>query len=230
MCVGVEICNYCENNEATDVEHIYPKSLFPERAFRWDNYLLSCGTCNTKYKSDGFAVFDPANSENLVELVREQPPLNNDGVFINPRLDNPTDFLFLDFLTFRFTARLNISLRDQRRTEYTIALLKLNDREALVAARRRAANYYFDRLERYVRVRDTQTMEELIQAVPDPHLVNQDESFNVEHERIMDALRDEIKRCVHPTVWYEMKEQRQRQERLRKLNVLLTQAPEALDW
>lgn len=27
MCVSVEICNYCEQNEANDIEHIYPKSL-----------------------------------------------------------------------------------------------------------------------------------------------------------------------------------------------------------
>ena len=33
MCVGVEICVYCEQNEATDIEHIYPKKLYPEKAF-----------------------------------------------------------------------------------------------------------------------------------------------------------------------------------------------------
>jgi len=42
MCIGVEICNYCEQSEASDIEHILPKSLFPEHAFRWTNYLLAC--------------------------------------------------------------------------------------------------------------------------------------------------------------------------------------------
>jgi 5-methylcytosine-specific restriction endonuclease McrA len=59
MCVGVGICNYCENNEATDIEHILPKSFFPQAAFRWENYLLACKTCNSGYKLDKLAVFFP---------------------------------------------------------------------------------------------------------------------------------------------------------------------------
>lgn len=70
MCVGTEICNYCENNEATDIEHIYPKSFFPERAFHWDNYLLACKTCNSTYKQDRFAIFDLAFPNKKIELSR----------------------------------------------------------------------------------------------------------------------------------------------------------------
>ena len=40
MSVGVRICNYCEANEADDIEHIYPKSFFPERAF-WRHRRVS---------------------------------------------------------------------------------------------------------------------------------------------------------------------------------------------
>ena len=35
LCVSVEICNYCESNEANDIEHIFPKKLFPHRTFLW---------------------------------------------------------------------------------------------------------------------------------------------------------------------------------------------------
>jgi len=52
LTVYVETCNYCEHNEATDIEHIYPKSFFPEKTFVWDNYLLACKICNTTYKLD----------------------------------------------------------------------------------------------------------------------------------------------------------------------------------
>jgi hypothetical protein len=52
MCVGVGICVYCENNEATDIEHIFPKKMYPEKAFTWVNYVLACKICNTTYKSD----------------------------------------------------------------------------------------------------------------------------------------------------------------------------------
>src|SRR4029077_8233513 len=62
MCVSVKICNYCEQNEANDIEHIYPKSFFPERAFKWDNYLLACKQCNSGYKLDRFSVLDPSGN------------------------------------------------------------------------------------------------------------------------------------------------------------------------
>ena len=39
LTISVQTCNYCENNEATDIEHIYPKSHFPSRCFDWNNYI-----------------------------------------------------------------------------------------------------------------------------------------------------------------------------------------------
>ena len=52
MCVSVGICNYCEQSEANDIEHIYPKSFFPDFTFVWSNYLLACKQCNTAFKLD----------------------------------------------------------------------------------------------------------------------------------------------------------------------------------
>lgn len=46
-------CAYCEVQAARDVEHFYPKSLFPERMYRWDNLLFACKNCNTD-KGDRF--------------------------------------------------------------------------------------------------------------------------------------------------------------------------------
>src|SRR5712692_2078352 len=46
MCIGPVRCAYCEDSLADEIEHIYPKSLFPERAFRWVNYTFACGPCN----------------------------------------------------------------------------------------------------------------------------------------------------------------------------------------
>jgi hypothetical protein len=51
MCISVEVCNYCEANEAGDIEHIAAKTFFPELAFVWDNYLLACKTCNSVWES-----------------------------------------------------------------------------------------------------------------------------------------------------------------------------------
>ena len=33
MSARTGICTYCENNESADVEHIFPKKVFPERTF-----------------------------------------------------------------------------------------------------------------------------------------------------------------------------------------------------
>ena len=61
MCVSVNICNYCEQNEASDTEHIDPKAFFPERTFIWVNYLRACKQCNTGYKLDKCFVIDADN-------------------------------------------------------------------------------------------------------------------------------------------------------------------------
>jgi hypothetical protein len=54
MCNGPQLCMYCEVNEGTDIEHVRPKSDFPEVAFAWDNYLLACPVCNSRFKQDRY--------------------------------------------------------------------------------------------------------------------------------------------------------------------------------
>jgi hypothetical protein len=43
-------CAYCESKllhtQRGDIEHIHPKSLAPEKTFKWDNLTLSCEICN----------------------------------------------------------------------------------------------------------------------------------------------------------------------------------------
>lgn len=43
-------CSYCEKSFPDDrdlhVEHIKPKSVYPKLKTSWDNFLLSCSTCN----------------------------------------------------------------------------------------------------------------------------------------------------------------------------------------
>ena len=67
-------CMYCETkitaSEHGDVEHIKPKSLFPELTYDWDNLGFACEICNRTYKND-----------------------NYDDKFINPYVENPEEFL-----------------------------------------------------------------------------------------------------------------------------------------
>ena len=88
MATGRERCMYCEDSAATDIEHFWPKSKYPERAFSWDNYLLACSGCNSNHK-------------------REKFPLDDSGapLLINPTVDDPDEFLLLSVLTGKYRPR-----------------------------------------------------------------------------------------------------------------------------
>ncbi|MCG8602966.1 MAG: HNH endonuclease, partial [Verrucomicrobiales bacterium] len=48
-------CSYCERPILTNlaVEHVRPKSLYPELELSWDNFVLGCVNCNsTKLNRD----------------------------------------------------------------------------------------------------------------------------------------------------------------------------------
>jgi uncharacterized protein (TIGR02646 family) len=67
-------CMYCESIishiDYGDVEHIRPKSKFPEETYNWDNLGYACSKCNREYKKD---FYDPK--------------------LINPFEDDPKDHL-----------------------------------------------------------------------------------------------------------------------------------------
>ena len=44
-----EYCSYCETrlSSSLDVEHILPKSQFPEEETNWENFCLACTNCNS---------------------------------------------------------------------------------------------------------------------------------------------------------------------------------------
>ena len=230
MCVGVEICNYCENNEATDIEHIFPKSHFPGKAFQWENYLLACKICNTTYKLDQFSVFNPAKTNTITKIERDSgKPDTEDPVLINPRQEDPMDFLYLDIKgkTFRFGASPNLNKRDQEKAEYTINLLGLNDRDALVAGRKAAANYFISRLEKYVLIKEAKDFPSLVAIVNDLDFIDTNKDLEMEKQRLMISVKNEILRYAHPTIWKEFIRQR---GILPKTNNLFHRAEEALTW
>jgi len=72
MATGLQRCMYCEDSVGTDIEHFWPKSKYPERAFSWTNYLLACSGCNSNEKRDQFPL-DGAGLPLLVDPTREDP-------------------------------------------------------------------------------------------------------------------------------------------------------------
>jgi uncharacterized protein (TIGR02646 family) len=230
MCVSTELCNYCEQNEATDIEHIHPKSFFPERTFQWPNYLLACKTCNTHYKIDHFAVFMPAQSSVAVPLQRGQHAPSSDAAFIDPRLEDPMQYLFLDITGQTFQLVPHPTLTDLRaiaKAKSTLKVLQIGERAALAHARRNAFLFYQGQLERYQKVRDAITWSDLEHLVQDPHLIDKTNTIEIEKHLMMAGLKQSILEHFHPTVWREMQRQHQH---LLKTKKLFEDVPDALNW
>jgi hypothetical protein len=230
MCIGVEICNYCEQSEASDIEHILPKSLFPEQAFTWINYLLACKKCNTAHKSDAIYIFDPANSATTVWVIRGTAPSTTDYAFIQPRLEDPMDWMQLDFRDFLFYARQPHApgTRGYQKVEKTLEILELNNRPNLVKYRTEAFGNYKRLLREYVAVKNATTHQELEDAVAGDPAVNNLASFVSEQQRINDAIKNSIVTGEHYTVWREMIRQQSILPNL--IQQLFSHAPEALNW
>lgn len=230
MCVGVEICNYCEQSEASDIEHILPKSLFPSQAFVWTNYLLACKKCNTTHKLDAMYVFQPTGSSNTIWVARGTQPPTTDYACIQPRLENPMDWMQLSFKDFLFYARPphEPGTRGFEKVERTLEILALNNRPNLVKYRREAFGNFKRLLREYVAVKQATDHDELEQAVSGDPAVNPATPFDQEQQRLIDNLKNSILTGEHPTVWREMIRQCGTLPHL--IQQIFRQAPEALNW
>ena len=236
MSIGIECCNYCENNEAIDIEHIYPKSFFPKKCFVWENYILACKKCNTHHKLDNFAVFKPANSSNVVKMVRGIKPPNTKSVFIDPRVENGMDFMILDikgrtffFVPIEMEIDGSAVTINSKKAEYTINLLQLNNRDALVRNRKKKAREFVSELQRYIQIKRSNNIDELLQLVNPLDIDDFDNEipFNRHKTNLLNGIVENIRSSSHVTVWEELKRQR---ENLPNTNKLFKQEPNALKW
>jgi uncharacterized protein (TIGR02646 family) len=205
MCSGARRCCYCEDSLADEVEHIQPKDLYPEMVFIWDNYLYACGPCN-RPKNNKFAVFAADTGvKTEITRLRNAPvvaPVVGEPVLINPRHEDPFDFIYLDVRgTFWFEPMDDDETTvNYQRAQYTIEVLALN-RDVLEKARRNAYKHYRARLKEYIVERDA----------------GKNTSMLVESLLSME----------HPSVWAAMK---RFGSRVPELKTLFDAAPEALDW
>ncbi|WP_309889808.1 HNH endonuclease domain-containing protein [Archangium sp.] len=72
MATGLHRCMYCEDSAATDIEHFWPKSRYPDKAFTWANYLLACSCCNSNHKREQFPL-DATGTPLLLDPTAEEP-------------------------------------------------------------------------------------------------------------------------------------------------------------
>lgn len=208
MCSGAARCGYCEDSKADEVEHIQPKDIYPELVFVWENYLYACGPCNGP-KNNKFAIFEATTGtfKDITPQKGSNPvaPPSGDVVLINPRTENPMDFLILDLVdTFFFVEVHDVGTKEFKRAEYTKEILGLNSRDYLALARKNAFENYCARLLTY----NTRKLE----GAPDKEI---------------QKIREGILKEHHPTVWKEMQRQYHLHDQLKSL---FEAAPEALQW
>jgi uncharacterized protein (TIGR02646 family) len=204
MCHGARRCMYCEDAPADEVEHFRPKDLYPELVFAWSNYLYACGICNGP-KNNRWGLLG-ARGPAVTEGARRRgfpvvPPPPGHPALIDPSLEDPLKYLFLDLQTFVIVPLPGNSARKSARASYTIKILDLN-KDLLIASRQTVFEAYFSHLNRAY-------------------------SLKREGQPVPSHLRDAVRWTYHPTVWAEMKRQ---QAYYSHLQSLFSAVPEALDW
>jgi uncharacterized protein (TIGR02646 family) len=203
LCFGERSCAYCERSMADEVEHVRPKSLFPGAVFVWRNYIYACGPCNgvklNNYPRRIGGVICNVSRRRGEPIV---PPPAGDDLLIDPRAEDPAEFLQLDLNTCQVIAVRGLDPSRAERAHQTIDTIGLN-RPGLIKARGQHLQNYIARLQRYIFLRD--------------------------HDEVADAdaYAADIQTMGHPMVWNEMRRQYGKYSQLQRLFV---QAPEALTW
>ncbi|RDI18591.1 uncharacterized protein (TIGR02646 family) [Pseudacidovorax intermedius] len=215
MCIGPVRCAYCEDSLADEVEHIRPKSLFPSLTFVWTNHCFACGPCNGPKRNR----YGTIHAGRLIEFFRKRnaavlPPPAGVSALIDPRTEDPTEFLELDLGgqlpngelldgTFEFLPRESIPEDKRLKAVFTIDVLGLN-REVIRASRENAFGGFRARLTEYAVAFESGAT-----------------------EAQLDALKSDLLSTPHLTVFHEMRRQ---QEYLPEIRALFERAPVALDW
>lgn len=221
LCSGGGRCNYCETSTGDEVEHIAPKTLYPEQCFSWANYLYACGTCNGP-KSNKHAVYradtgalehirQPTKRKGQPDPVLTAPPAGT-AALINPRTEDPMAFALLDLSgSFMFAPLGAAGTRERERYEYTFnTVLHLNERESLRVERKHHYGHYKARLAQYVASRDGGTP-----------------------QATLDVMVAELQKMGHPTVWREVVRYHKRGQLAGfdlPFDQLFVMAPESLQW
>jgi uncharacterized protein (TIGR02646 family) len=110
-----ERCMYCSDSHGTDIEHFWPKTIYPEKMFLWKNLLLCCTPCN----------------RNKVQLF---PLADGEPLLVDPTTDDPWEFLDFDPETGNIVPRFSLEKNDwNHKGDQTVRILHLDHREALSA-------------------------------------------------------------------------------------------------
>lgn len=135
-------CCFCESYilhvSPGDVEHFRPKGGYKQSrsepmkkpgyywlAYKWDNLLIACESCNRSKKGNLFPLLNPdKRATKKSDYMEDEKPL-----LINPWNENPENFV-------EFNLEVPIGIDSEERGDKTIKLLKLDENEHLATMRR----------------------------------------------------------------------------------------------
>ncbi|OIR13261.1 hypothetical protein GALL_56460 [mine drainage metagenome] len=204
LCVYEGICNYCEQNEANDIEHIYPKSFFPNYTFKWTNYLLVCKQCNTAFKLDECYCIN--DDDSVAKVSRGTEPPNQNIAIINPRLEDPNKYMLLNLKSFKFEISTGLTPAEISKAKYTLEILHLDIRDTLLVARRSALRHYYDMLERLCKILNSASLDELkTNLSPAEERFDYSKSLSEIKNDVLKSYKAYISTYQHPSVWYSIK-------------------------
>lgn len=113
-------CMYCVDSHGSDIEHYWPKAIYPNRAFSWPNMLLCCTECG-RLKGDSFPLTE-----------------TNQPILVDPSAEDPWEYLDFDPDTGNLTARFDaVRGLPSSRGEATVRILHLDRREGMAEGYRR---------------------------------------------------------------------------------------------
>ncbi len=205
-------CTYCEVDQVADIDHLRPKSLWPQLTWCWENLVPACAYCNSRKKQARDAVLDAACDSGFREITRRKggavvPPPDGPTAWWSPQRRDPQQGFTLELVDDiergRIYPRARAPSADHARARWTIDVLELN-RAHLWRARRSSFEDYLRWLQEVVRAIGSN----------DP-------------QRLARLRRELVEDKGPPFVWREMKLQR---ERLPELDDLLRAAPDVLTW
>lgn len=213
MCGGSQTCVYCEDSRAHQIDHVRPRSLYPEHVFAWSNMLWVCGDCNNRKLARHAVIM----GGELVPFSRKRgepitPPPAGPMALLDPRVEDPMAFMSLDLAdSFHFVALPELDTVDFARVEFTVnEVLGLND-DPFPEQRLGAYQDMRAGLTEYLTWRT-----------------------RGETEQRLDGLRARFTRRRHQTVWREIQRQMRAAARPAALDrdfaELFEALPEALTW
>ena len=120
MVGGRQRCMYCSDSAGTDIEHFWPKAVYPERMFRWLNMLLCCTGCGRDCKGSQF------------------PLVNGTPALLDPTVDDPWDYLDFSPATGILFARMSRNGTTSAIGTETVRVFRFAKRDAVTLGYQRS--------------------------------------------------------------------------------------------